>query len=93
MLLAFPVLVFLWDRGVRFLVRHDPTLPGRRYRWRDYARSVRQRRAPGWELVRAVPRYLRPSHHPVYEASPQRALEYLAYSPAALAARRYARAE
>jgi predicted metal-dependent hydrolase len=93
MLLAFPVLVFLWDRGVRFLVRHDPTLPGRRYHWRDYTRSVRQRRAPGWELVRAVPRYLRPSHHPVREASPQRALAYLASSPAALAARRYARAE
>ena len=44
-------------------------------------------------LLRAVPRYLRPSHHPVHEASPQRALEYLASSPAALAARRYARAE
>jgi predicted metal-dependent hydrolase len=87
MLVAFPVLAFLWDRGVRFLVRNDPTLEGRRYRWRDYARSVRQRRAPGWELLHAVPRYLRPSHHPVHEASPERALEYLASSPAALAAR------
>jgi uncharacterized protein len=87
MLLAFPMMVFLWDRGVRFLVRRDPTLPGRRYRFRDYTRAVRQRRAPGWELVRAVPRYLRPSHHPVHEATPERALAYLASSPAALAAR------
>ena len=87
MLLAFPMMVFLWDRGVRFLVRRDPTLPGRRYRFRDYSRAVRQRRAPGWELARAVPRYLRPSHHPVHEATPERALAYLASSPAALAAR------
>jgi uncharacterized protein len=87
MLLAFPMMVFLWDRGVRFLVRRDPTLPGRRFRFRDYTRAVRQRRAPGWELVRAVPRYLRPSHHPVHEATPERALAYLASSPAALAAR------
>src|SRR5438132_1557188 len=50
-------------------------------------RSLRQRRAPGWELLRAVPRYLRPSHHPVFEATPERALEYLASSPAARAAR------
>jgi predicted metal-dependent hydrolase len=87
MLLAFPMIVFLWDRGVRFLVRQDPTLSGRRYRFREYTRAVRQRRAPGWELLHAVPRYLRPSHHPRDEATPERALAYLAISPAARAAR------
>ncbi|HEX3607761.1 MAG TPA: metal-dependent hydrolase [Candidatus Dormibacteraeota bacterium] len=86
MLLAFPMMVFLWDRGVRYLVRADPTLSGRRYRVREYTRAVRQRRAPGWELLHAVPRYLRPSHHPVHEATPERALAYLAGSPAARAA-------
>ncbi len=87
MLLAFPMFVFLWDRGARFMVRQDPTLPGRRYRLREYTRAVRQGRAPGWELLRAVPRYLRPTHHPVHEATPRRALDYLASSPAARAAR------
>lgn len=87
MLLAFPMMVLLWHRGVRFLVRHDPTMSGRRYRMREYARAVRERTAPGWELLHAVPRYLRPSHHPRDEATPERALAYLAYSPAAVAAR------
>lgn len=90
MLLAFPVMALLWYRGVRFLVRQDPTLPAARYRLREYGRAVRTGRAPGWELLRAVPRYLRPSHHPRHEATPQRALEYLASSPAALAARQRA---
>jgi hypothetical protein len=87
MVLAFPMMVLLWHRGVRFLVRHDPAMTGRRYRMREYTRAVRQRRAPGVELLHAVPRYLRPSHHPRQEATPERALAYLASSPAALAAR------
>lgn len=75
-----------WIAGVRFLMRHDPTLDRRRYRARDFVRAARQHRAPGRELVAAVPRYLRRSHHPSHEGSLETALAYLAMSPAARAA-------
>jgi len=75
-----------WIAGVRFLMRHDPTLDHRRYRVRDFVRAARQRRAPAHELVAAVPRYLRRSHHPSQEGSLAAALDYLTASPAARAA-------
>jgi uncharacterized protein len=87
MLVTAAVLVFLWDSGTRFLVRHDPALRDRRFGWRDFFRAVRARRAPGLELVRAIPRYLRLRHHPRNEASSEAALAYLTTSPAVLAAR------
>jgi predicted metal-dependent hydrolase len=75
-----------WIAGVRFLMRHDPTLDHRRYRARDFVRAARQHRAPATELIAAVPRYLKRSHHPSNEGSLQVALDYLAASPAARAA-------
>ena len=75
-----------WIAGVRFLMRHDPTLNHRRYRVRDFVRAARQRRAPARELVAAVPRYLRRTHHPSQEGSLEAALDYLTASPAARAA-------
>ena len=82
-----PILAVLWYLGVRFLLRHDSMLAGRRFGWRDFFRAVRAGRAPGSELVRAVPRYLRWTHHPRHEGSTERALAYLTTSPAASAAR------
>ena len=83
MLLVAPCMAGLWIIGVRFLLAQDPTVDDKRYRWRDYRRAVRQGRAPGWEIVRAIPRYMRPSHHPSQEGSLQPALDYLSRSPAA----------
>lgn len=76
--LTFPVLWFLFDRGTRFLIRRDPTLAGRRFGYRDFRRAVRAGRAPGLVLLRAVPRYLWPGHHPSREGSLERAREVLA---------------
>ncbi len=87
MLLTMPQFVLWWVIGVRYLMAHDPTTDAMP-RWRDWLRAARQYRVPGpWKLTVAVPlRYLRPSHHPSTEASSQMAMEYLAHSPAALAA-------
>jgi predicted metal-dependent hydrolase len=83
-----PSLLTWWLRGVRYLMAHDPTSPGRP-RWRDWLRAARQYRVPGpWMLIATTPlRYMRPSHHPSSEASSELALQYLAESPAAQRAR------
>jgi predicted metal-dependent hydrolase len=78
-----------WIQGVRFLMRHDPSLGGDKPRWRDWLRAARQDRLPSpWTLYGAAPRYLRPSHHPNSETSTDMALDYLARSPAAQAAKK-----
>jgi hypothetical protein len=82
-----------WIQGVRFLMRHDPSLGGAKPRWRDWLRAARQDRLPSpWRLYGAAPRYLRPSHHPNSEASTETAFGYLARSPAAQAAKKAASA-
>jgi uncharacterized protein len=88
MTLITPQFLFWWLAGVRFLMAHDPTIDSVP-RWRDWLRAARQYRVPGpWKLIVTVPiRYLRPSHHPSTEASTQMAMDYLAHSPAARAAR------
>jgi len=88
MLLAAPQFLFWWLAGVRFLMAHDPTTTAKP-RLRDWLRAARQYKVPGpWNLiVTCTLRYLRPSHHPSTEASTQMAMDYLARSPAARAAR------
>ena len=77
-----------WIAGIRYLMRHDPTLHGVKPRWRDWLRASRQQRVPGPRLLYgSVPRYLRRHHHPRTEASTAMALAYLERSPAARAAR------
>jgi uncharacterized protein len=81
-----PVMIWLWIRGTAFLLRHDPTRPGR-----PTVRAFRRAAREGWlpsfgELVRMVPAYLRPGHHPSREGSTVAAVAYLARSPAARAA-------
>jgi uncharacterized protein len=88
MLYTGPLFLFFWLAGVRFLMVHDPTTDAKP-RWRDWMRAARQYRVPGpWQMIVAVTlRYLRPSYHPSAEASTQMAMDYLASSPAARAAR------
>jgi predicted metal-dependent hydrolase len=79
---TMPQFVFGWISGVRFLMRHDPSIDARP-RWQDWLPAARQSRVPGpWKLIVTVPvRYMRPSHHPGTEASTQMAMDYPAHSP------------
>lgn len=88
MLIAGPVLGWLWARGTRYLMAHDPALKGRRKpRWRDWVRDGRRGLVPRVpDTLRAVPSYLRPSYHPSKHGSTSQAIAYLAKSPAAQAA-------
>ncbi|WP_433462892.1 metal-dependent hydrolase [Spirillospora sp. CA-128828] len=82
--LALPLTVYV---GAAFLCRADPTLHGVRPRVRDYRRAVRRGLFPGNRFMLAAARaYLRRDYHPSRECSTQRALDYLAVSPAARAA-------
>ncbi|MGI8330457.1 metal-dependent hydrolase [Actinomadura scrupuli] len=79
--------------GAMELMRQDPTVHGKVTFPRvfvSYLRSVRRGHLPA--VFRMFARqslvYLRPAHHPSRVASTQQALDYLATSPAATAARR-----
>ena len=93
MLCTAPVFLYWWCAGVRFLMEQDPTTTAKP-RFRDWFRAAREYKLPGpWQmLVICTLRYLRPSHHPSTEASTQMAMDYLAQSPAARAAREVAQA-
>jgi uncharacterized protein len=81
-----PALLFLWVRGVVFLMRTDPTRPGRP-KVGSFFRAGRAGTLPTTrELLRMIPSYLRPSYHPLQEGSTEAARDYLARSPAATAA-------
>jgi predicted metal-dependent hydrolase len=88
MLFTAPAFAAWWLRGLRYLMSQDPTTDARP-RLIDWLRAARQYRVPGpWKLLVTTPvRYLRPGHHPNMEASTEMAMEYLAKSPAAQAAR------
>jgi predicted metal-dependent hydrolase len=89
MMVTWPVMLWLWARGVVFLMRTDPELNGRRKkaRWRYYFRSSRRHLLPpANELVRGVLKYSWPGYHPWKEFSTSQAVAYLATSPAATAA-------
>ena len=93
-----PVMTWLWQRGVLYLVTADPKIPHARPRLRDLRRAIRADMFPRLgELGGAVPRYLRPRFHPSHEGSLKPALDYIERSPAhrayeAYAAERAARA-
>jgi predicted metal-dependent hydrolase len=82
------VLIWLWIRGVRFLMKHDKTLqPRQKARFRDLVRTKRLGLTPGYlDLAKASWRYFLPTYHPSHEGSTSQAVAYLAKSPAALAA-------
>ena len=88
---AFSALVFLWQRGTRFFLEHDPTLVAGRATFRDFHRRGREGVLPSTgALARSVPRYLSRSYHPSQEGCTAQAVAYLAASPAATAAEKEA---
>ncbi len=97
--LTGPVLLWLWARGARYLVRADPGLgretPAGRGRreikatWRGCLAAGRRGVLPGLpSAARSAGRYLRRGYHPSQEASTTQAVAYLGSSPAARAAAR-----
>jgi uncharacterized protein len=87
MMITAPIMLWLWVRGVAFLMRIDPELGGRvKPRWRHYFRASHRRLLPSARHVLGrVLRYARPSFHPLQEHSTSQAIAYLASSPAATA--------
>ena len=88
MLITAPIMLWLWVRGVVFLMRIDPELGGRvAPRWRHYVRASRRHLLPSARrLIWQILNYVRPSYHPSQEFSTGQAVAYLATSPAAIAA-------
>jgi uncharacterized protein len=81
MMFAGPMLLLFWVAGLRYLMRHDPTLDGANPRWRDWMRAARAGKVPGPALLLgAMPRYMRPGHHPSTEVSTDLGLDYLHHS-------------
>jgi predicted metal-dependent hydrolase len=85
--LAFSALVFLWQRGVRFFMENDPSLLDGKASFKAFYDSGKRGTLPSTPaLLRSIPRYLSHSYHPSQEGSTAQAVDYLAHSPAALAA-------
>ncbi|MFJ3497268.1 metal-dependent hydrolase [Streptomyces sp. NPDC086091] len=85
--IAFAALLFLWQRGARFFMTHDPTLSGGQATFKDFWLRGRRGTLPATgALLRSIPRYLSRGYHPSQECSTAQAVAYLAASPAALAA-------
>ncbi len=82
-----PVMLLLWIRGVQFMYSVDPYLPqGTKPRWRDYFAAARRGLVPApRRLVRIVGDYYKPGFHPSQLGGLERAVDYLAVSPAARA--------
>lgn len=84
---AFAALVFLWQRGVRFFLAHDPSLDDGRAGLGEFLRGGREGVLPTvGAMARSVPQYLSRGYHPSHHGSTAQALAYLAASPAATAA-------
>ena len=72
---------------MRFLCAADPTYAGPAPKFRDFYRASRKGLLPKPEMLAgAIPRYCTKRYHPSQEADTQVALDYLATSPAAIAA-------
>lgn len=85
---AASVIVWLWVRGVRHLMAHDPTLqPKQKPGFRSLLRTGRIGLTPTYRgIVNCGWRYFQRSYDPSEEGSTSQAVAYLAASPAALAA-------
>ncbi|ORT60358.1 metal-dependent hydrolase [Streptomyces sp. CB03238] len=81
---AFSALVFLWQRGARFFMENDPSLPAGKASVKDFVTRGRQGVLPSTpDMLRSIPRYLSRAYHPSQEGSTAQAVAYLASSPAA----------
>ncbi|OHV06070.1 metal-dependent hydrolase [Mycobacterium talmoniae] len=86
-LIVTPLMLWLWVRGLRFMYSVDPELPpGTKPRWRDWFIAARRRLVPApFEFIRVIGAYYKPSFHPSELGGVERAVNYLAISPAARA--------
>lgn len=86
-LLVTPLMLLLWVRGLRYMYRVDPELPaGVKPRWRDWFTSARRGLVPApWRFLRVIGAYYRPGFHPSQLGGIEKAVNYLAVSPAARA--------
>jgi predicted metal-dependent hydrolase len=84
---AFSALLFLWQRGARFFMENDPTLPAGKATFKDFYVRGRSGLLPSTgDMLKSIPRYLSRDYHPSQEGSTEQAIAYLASSPAAAAA-------
>ncbi len=88
MLVSASTMLWLWVRGVAFLLRIDPELQRRiKPRLRHYFKASRRGVLPAaHRIVGQTLGYARPSYHPLQEFSTSQAVTYLAGSTAARAA-------
>ena len=81
-----PVLAWVFLRGTKFLMRNDPTKPGKAS-FRKYRKAAKKGLLPtGRQLLREIRPYFRKSYHPTETGNTEQAVAYLASSPAAQAA-------
>ncbi|MCV7084624.1 metal-dependent hydrolase [Mycolicibacter hiberniae] len=82
-----PLMLMMWVRGLRYMYKADPLLPpGTRPRWRDWFVAARRGLVPSpWEFLPAIASYYRPGFHPAQLGGVEKAVNYLAVSPAARA--------
>ncbi|MBC2641084.1 MULTISPECIES: metal-dependent hydrolase [unclassified Rhodococcus (in: high G+C Gram-positive bacteria)] len=89
-----PVIVWLWVRGTRFLMRNDPELAQwsahrRKPHLTDFFAAGKRGTLPtARELAKRMSTYFTRTYHPSNEGSTAQAVKYLASSPAAQAAER-----
>lgn len=82
MMTTAPAFMLAWVLGVRYLMAHDPTIEDGP-RWGDWLRAAAEDKVPSPQLLlRAIPRYLKPGHHPRSEAPTDLGMAYLSRSPA-----------
>jgi predicted metal-dependent hydrolase len=86
-LVVTPLMLLLWVRALRFMYSVDPELPeGTKARWRDWFDAARRGLVPApFEFVLVIGAYYRPRFHPSQLGGVERAVNYLAVSPAARA--------
>ncbi|OMC11305.1 metal-dependent hydrolase [Mycolicibacter nonchromogenicus] len=82
-----PLMLLMWVRGLRFMYNVDPLLPaGTKPRWRDWFIAARRGLVPSpFEFLPAIASYYRPGFHPSQLGGVDKAVNYLAVSPAARA--------
>jgi len=86
-LIVTPMMLLMWVRGVRFMYSVDPQVPqGAKPRWWYYFRAARRGLMPGpLRFVRVIGAYYLPGFHPSQLGGVEKAVDYLAISPAARA--------
>lgn len=86
-LIVTPLMLLLWIRGLRFMYKVDPEPPASvKPRWRDWFIAARRGLVPSpFEFLPAIASYYRPGFHPSQLGGVEKAVNYLAVSPAARA--------